>query len=108
MALGIEAVNISRGPIQAPTANSSAAQQAAAGIRDTVEISPQAQDAAVGIPDPPNRSTQFNLRNALGIIQARVVDKTNGETIREVPSSDRLRFVADFRQMLGQFLDRTA
>lgn len=55
--------------------------------------------------EAPQVGVQFRVLEEIGVTQARVVDRISREVLREVPTTDKLRFRAQFDRVLGRFLD---
>ncbi len=52
--------------------------------------------------EPVNRNVSFELRPEIDMIQTLVFDRDEGEVIREIPTSERLQFVEQFRRQLSK------
>lgn len=50
----------------------------------------------------------LDIDEASGRIVGRVVDRSTGETIRQIPSDEMLRLIAATKEFLGSFVDQTA
>ncbi len=53
-----------------------------------------------------DRGVSFQLKPEINMIQTLVFDRKEGDVIREIPSSERLQFVEQFRKQLEQNIGR--
>ena len=87
-----------------------AAKTAAA--RETPAISEQDLDRAFREQVPELRATnsaklQLDIDQGSGQVIGRIIDKDSGETIKQIPSEDMLRLIAQTKELLGALYDNS-